>query len=456
MKKLLVIVILFGIHNLLFAQETEPDELITITGDTLAGSLVNEENIREVIGNVVIIQGDVTITCDIAKQFLQRNEVELIGNVVCVQDTVTIKTAKGYYFGNNRIAKSDVGVLLDDGRMKLDAVHGYYYFNEQRAFFYEKVCLYDSINTLKSDTLNYYYDNNKAVAISNVEARDTSSVIYADSLVHFRDSLVTFGYHHVRIVDTTDSLIITGEYLEDFGQKDSTRITGDPILFSVDTDSTGRSDTLFIKSKELIALKDSLGSNFIALDSVKIIRGEFASVNERTYMFRNEDRIFTYKNEDDKIPPVLWYENSQLVGDTVNIFLVEDELDRIDITSNGTITSENKEYYFRYDQVSGNIIKIYFRGGDLNLTEIFGSVLSIYYTYDDGKPNGLIKSSSNNAKIFFEDKKVVDVRLYGSPSSEYHPENLVEGKEKDFTLPSFLIFNNRPIKEKMISEWNKR
>lgn len=75
---------------------------------------------------------------------------------------------------------------------------------------------------------------------------------------------------------------------------------------------------------------------------------------------------------------------------------------------------------------------------------------------DDNEPNGLIKSSSENAKIFFTDGKVTDVKLYVKPSSEFHPENLITGKEKDFTIPSFRIFSNKPTKESLLSYHKKK
>jgi hypothetical protein len=70
--------------------------------------------------------------------------------------------------------------------------------------------------------------------------------------------------------------------------------------------------------------------------------------------------------------------------------------------------------------------------------------------YDNNKPNGLIQSSAESADLFFEDGKISNVKLYGTPESEYHPEPVVMGKEKDFTLPSFIIFNNRPTKETIL------
>jgi len=47
--------------------------------------------------------------------------------------------------------------------------------------------------------------------------------------------------------------------------------------------------------------------------------------------------------------------------------------------------------------------------------------------------------------------------LYGTPVSEYYPENLVEGKELSFTLPGYIVYPNRPTKSRILNSIiNKR
>lgn len=69
---------------------------------------------------------------------------------------------------------------------------------------------------------------------------------------------------------------------------------------------------------------------------------------------------------------------------------------------------------------------------------------------DEQKPNGLTQSSAESAAITFKNKKVDQVRLYGSPKSEYYPENMVGGKELNYALPGFNIVENRPEKSLLI------
>jgi len=193
----------------------------------------------------------------------------------------------------------------------------------------------------------------------------------------------------------------------------------------------------------------------IATDSVKIARGDFSSINSYSIYFQSDKHLYTFKRDADLRSPVLWNGNTQLIGDTVNIFLQENRLSRMNINSNALIITDNPEYDFRYEQVSGKEIKMFFGEDGLELSEVKGNVLSIYYLYEDGEPNGLLKSSSEEAKIFFKDNDVENVRLYGNPVSEYHPENLVQGKEKDFTLPTFIIIPNKPTKEELLKNKEK-
>lgn len=448
MNAKLIIILLSFICS--FAANAQEDNMIRVVGDSLFGKVVDGESIREVHGNVVMTQGNVRITCLKAIQYIAKNEAELIGNVVVVQDSVVIKTSSGYYYGNSKTAYSKSGVTLFDGHVNLESKNGFYYTEEKKAFFYDKVNLYDSTSTLWTDRLHYYNDDDKIIAAGNVKVKDTTSVIYADSLIHLRKDRISYAYKNVKVFDPQNKLGIIGEQLENFQKEKYSKVSGNPLMVKIDTTKTGELDTLFISSKIMESYSDST-DRLIASDSVKIVRGEFASINNYTIYYRANDNLHTFKRENDQKPPVLWNENSQLIGDTINILLEENRLKEMIINSNASIVSFNKNYNYKYDQISGKELKMFFGENGLERTEVFGNVLSIYYLYDEGEPNGLLKSSSENAFIYFIDNEVSDVKFYGNPASEYHPENLITGKEKDFTLPTFTIVENRPTKKSVLA-----
>jgi lipopolysaccharide export system protein LptA len=430
-----------------FAQKER--QMITVNGDSLFGKMINGEMVREVHGNVVMTQGNVRITCLKAIQYLVRNEAELIGKVVVKQDSVIINTDIGYYYGDTKVAHSKSGISLFDGHVNLSSKNGYYYFDEKRAFFYDNVKLYDQLTNLQSDRLTYYNDEDKAVAAGNVEVRDSSSILFADSLTHFRDTKISFAYNNVLIYDPKNRLAIFADRLEDYNNQNYTKIYDNPFLVKVDTTDDGQLDTLVISSKLMESYDDST-KRVVATDSVLIARKDFASINDITILYRNSDYLYTYKPENATSQPVMWNENTQLIGDSINVYLQNNKLKRLLINSNASIISSNEKYEFKYDQISGMNIEMMFGENGLERTEVTGSVLSIYYLFEDDEPNGLLKSSSDRTIIFFEENAVTEVKFYGNPASEYHPENLIEGKEKEFTIPSFIIIKNRPTKESII------
>lgn len=435
----------------LFAQQ----EMITVIGEQLIGKYENGESIREVIGNVVLTQGNVIINCDRAIQYLAKNDAKLIGNVVIRQDTLTIYTQQGYYFGNSRRAVSTSGVRLEDTKVILTATKGEYFFNDSRAEFDFNVKLWDSTVTLNSQHLIYYRPEAKAIAFTEVSIKDSANIIYSDSLIHFRDEKLSYCFRNVRINSLKDNVVISGNYLEDHRSKNYTLIEDDPMLLqidtvkSVETDSITSVDTLIIRAKKMEAFRGE-ETKFIASDSVIIWQGVFASRNELTHYNKGEEKIITYKNDEFKEQPVMWYENSQLSGDSINIQLIEKKIEKIYVLGNALVTSFNVEFPARLDQISGGEVQMSFEENNLTLTEVFQNILSVYYLYEEEKPNGLIKASARDARINFLNKKVEEVRLFGEPNSEYHPENLVKGNEKNFLLPRFKIFPPKPKKLELL------
>lgn len=442
MKAVFVIILFFV--SLIAVNAQEP---ITVTGNTLKGMIINGENVREVIGNVEMTQGRVRITCDKAVQFLASNNAELIGNVVAVQDSIIIKTPKGFYYGNTKKAESESGVTLYDGQAVLSAIKGDYFFNDDKAFFRDSVKLTDSASVLYCDTLFYYNDTNKAEALGNAILYSDDNRIAADSLFHYRDEKITFGYGHVIITDIKNGASIYGGKLEDYSLRKYSLMTKNPVLMQIDTSNSGLIDTLLMASLRMESYRDSL-QRFAAIDSVRIVRGPFASVNDSTVYMRGAEQITTLKRY--KIP-VMWNDLTQISGDTIKVYLKDNTLDSIYINENAIIMSQNEYYKERYDQISGNRIYAYFDSSGITRTNIYENSLSIYYMYDEGEPNGLIKSSSKNAKIFFGNKRPDAVKLYVSPVSEFYPESVVKGNELEYTLPSFKIYKNRPRKEELLN-----
>jgi lipopolysaccharide export system protein LptA len=464
-NKSLFIILIIAFANS-FAQQ---QDYITITGEKFMNSEVNGEMIRNVYNNVVLTQGNVRITCNHATQYISKNEAELDGNVIVTQDTLIIITSHGYYYGDERKAQSNVGVTLYDKKVTLTADTGVYFFNLDKAIFQNKVKLVDTSSTLNSNLLIYYKQQGKSISIGNVKIVDSNNVIFSDTLVHFRDSRISIADGRVKITSKSNNSIIYGNHLEDYPDIFYTFVTKNPLFIQFDssyilkrdTVVTGvikdtlkilQIDTLVIRSLKMEAYRDTINI-FKAEDSVRIVRGNFSSKNDFTQYFRSKGKIITYKLNSKAGQPVIWYDNSQLTGDSVAIFLLNNKINKLEVYKNTFILSQNEKYKDRYDQISGNKVIIHFDDNGIRETEVFGGVHSIYYLYDNNEPNGLSKSSSDNAKILFLNKRVDEVKLYSLPISEFYPENKVAGNELAYTLPGYVQYNDRPVKNMLLENY---
>ncbi len=463
--------ILFIFLLLLSSSTFAQQEYITVTGKRGIGKTINGEMVREFVGDVVLTQGNIRVTCDTAIEYISRNDAELIGNVIATQDTLTITTPHAFYYGNEKKALSNSGVKLDDKKVILTADSGVYSFDQKKAIFNSKVKLFDTASTLTSNKLTYFKNEGKAIAVGNVKIVESQDIIRADSLIHFRESRITYAFKNVIISDTSKSSFIYGDHLEDFPGKYYSYIDENPLYIQIDTSYTNKIDTLaggkidtltiakldtlFIRSKKMEAYRDTINI-FKAEDSVEIVRGEFASRNDFTVFYRSSGKIVTNQLNKESAQPIIWYENSQLTGDSVVITLKKNKIKELEVDNNAFLLSQNEMYKKRFDQLSGSKIKIFFNDNGIYVTEGYGGVHSIYYLYEENSPNGLTKSSSESAKILFKNKKVSTVKLYGTPVSEYYPERKVKGDELAFTLPGYILYKNRPDKEKIISNYPDR
>ncbi len=449
--------------RLVYSQANQ--DYITVIGDSLIGKVLDGEMVRKVFGHVLLTQGNVKITCNQAIQYLSKNDAELIGNVIATQDTLTITTDHGYYYGNEKKAESVSGVTLNDKKVVLTADTGTYFFNEAKAVFRSNVVLKDTSSTVTSDRLVYFKNEGKAIAVGKVKILEGKNIIQADSLIHFRDSRISIANYNVKISSTENNATIYSQHLEDYPEKHYTFIDMNPLLIQIDTthiegkkndtlqtlndSSSFQIDTLIIRSKKMEAFRDTINL-FKATDSVRILRGRFASVNDFTEYFRQEGKIITEKISPEAPQPVLWYDNSQLTGDSTVVFIQNNNIRKLDVERNAFILSQNKIFRNRFDQISGSKIIIGFENGNISQTDVYGGVHSIYYLYDGDTPNGLTKSSSESAKVYFVDNKVATVKMYGTPNSEYYPEKQVKGNEPAFTLPGYIMHNNRPEKQELL------
>lgn len=314
------------------------EKLRLIHAESLEREILDGEIIQRLIGNVKFQQGLTIISCDIAEQFVDRDEYSLLGNVN----------------------------------------------------------IYDEEQHLQADSLFIYEQEKVQVArghVINITEKDTT---FADKITYFQDENKFVSKGHVKIRDIERNSALTGQAAVYFKNDDEAIIWGSPSF--VKYDSVGFEATR-INADTLMTFEN--GDSTIALGHVEILQEGVVSKCGRAEYFPKRDKIYLYnepvieqKNlhirgdsiqiflEDSKLKQVLVVRNAvavsdadtlnkgslenKLTGQRMNFFFVDNKLNKVEIEQQATSIYHiiEDEKYKGANEVSGDKIIIEFDGNE--------------------------------------------------------------------------------------------
>ncbi len=392
----------------LTAQSQTSRVIVLHHADSLIVRVMDGEEVRELIGDVRIAQENVRIRCDHALQYIQQGRVELMGNVVVEDDSLIITSPRGVYHRDPRRAEAFGHVVLDDGLSRLEAEYGEYAVDSRIAFFHTRVVASDSGSVMNADTVTY--DRTRRF----MEARG-----------------------RVVLFTPTDGVTVSGGRFEHDAAHAYSRMTVDPVLMQ--RDSTGdRVDTLIVRSRLMESYRDST-RRLVASDSVEIIRSDLAGVAGSVVFYTAADSILL------RTAPVLWYGETQVAGDSINLYLRRRVLERITVMGNAfAISRSDSQFAGRYDQMTGEWLSMIFAERKLERIDVDLRATSIYFLYEDSAANGVNKTSGDRIVMRFAEGQAKAIHVYGGVEGQYFPETMVGRREHEYRLPGFLWRGNRP------------
>jgi hypothetical protein len=420
---LCVAAVLAGLSPGLRAQEKtapggEEGKIITVEhADSLVGSEIGGEQVRELIGNVRFRQGRTHVTCQRARQYLATNRVWMEGVVEVTEDSMRMVGMHGTYDGNLRVAEAFDRVLVEEPGMVLHSTHGQYFVNDRKAYF---------------DTA--------------VTVEDSASVLTARELTYYRDEQKSFAHGNVVVTNVRNGLTITGNTLENFRKLKYSRVTQEPRVFQVDT-AGGRRDTLSVTALLLESFQDTL-ERLVATDSVRILRGDMAAEAGVSTYYTGLDSIILERS------PFVWYSTlssgaNQVSGDTIFIKLQKRKLEKVYVRERAVaISRADSVYRNRFNQMTGREIILTFQDDRIQSINVNTTATSLYYLFDLGRPNGMNKSSGDRVAMSFQDGKIHSISVITKVEGQYFPEKMIRGRESVYNLPGFNWRENHPGSEK--------
>ncbi|MFH0894142.1 MAG: OstA-like protein [Bacteroidota bacterium] len=435
--------------------------------------------VKRLIGDVAFKHNGTYMFCDSAYFAENENYIEAYGNIQINQnDTVRIWGKKLIYNGEDRIAELHDSVVMEDGKMTLFTNHLNYDMNAKTAQFYDSGYIFDKENTLESlmgfyyvdkgefffkkdvvltnpkyvmtsDTLLYntqskisyffgpteivgkdnyiycengWYNTEKEVSQFNKNAflRDKNQTLEGDSIYYNRTQGFGKGFGNVKISDTIEKTVISGDYGQYDEVKDESFVTGNALLTKV---SDG--DSMFLHADTLQAYFDTTNQckSAFAYHNVKMYKSDLQGLCDSLVYNYTDSLIRLYKK------PVIWSDKTQLTAEYIELRIKNKDLESALMKDAAFMISEKDT--IRYDQVKGKVITGYFSNRELYKLIVEGNGETIYYMDEENKSQlGINKAESSEIVIYFLDQEVNRISFKVMPTAVLYPPDKLSSEEK--------------------------
>ncbi len=453
---------------------------------------------QRLLGNVELKHQEITMKCDSAHLFPDKNQVTayskihieqgdtldiygdhlvydgatsiavLTGNVELVDKETHLYTNAVTYDAKNEIANYTDNGRITNGDNELTSKIGIYYVAQTLFHFKDSVKVVNPEYVMTADTMDYNTETETAFFTGPSEMKGDSIYLYCEkgwydtknkqtriwknALIDNKQQIITgdslfyndstgYGeaFRNTMIADTTNNILVMGNYAWYFKQPERFMVTDSAMFIQINS-----TDSLFLHADTIsaITMSDSTA------DGYRLMRAYYgcrvfskdlqAKCDSLSYSFQ-DSVIRMYVN------PVLWSEENQLTSDSMAIFTKNRNADRMELYNSAFVVSQVDT--LRFNQLKGRSLIGYFRENKLYKINIDGNGESIYYLVEGDAIIGRNNTRCARIEIFVEDGKITEIYQYQSPEGEIDPPS---GSPRDNPkLPGFNWFDGIRPKEKL-------
>lgn len=438
-----------------------------LQADRAEGGIFEGENIRKILGNVILQTEKMLMETDSVYQFVDRNllmafnaqietENEMIWADTLFHNTVTefsrlrgrviIQSEQNTVFADSmdvdqqeELVIFNVPVRFEDEKGILIAESGLYYQAVDSAIFRGNVQLADSTQYLEADSLFMNRSAELYELFGRVYADDyednvsfAGEYLYADSL-GYRLLQTNAWFMEVKVNTTQpDTTIHTDlsdefnypdmipEYLDYLSELHADTTLVDDIPLAPPQLNEAEADTTHLFADRIELFETDTTSTMDAFRDVQIWSAKFSAIAD-TVNYREDIEQFILRSN-----PILWQKNMQLTGPYIEVNLEDDEIRFLRAFPRPIIVQEDS-ITGRFHQMTGDTLHAWFEGGDIQRIRVFNNAEIIFQLVDDeDQPDGLAEMmSAGPATMFFLDGELDFFRAEQNIDGSYLPEDPV-------------------------------
>jgi lipopolysaccharide export system protein LptA len=421
MRIFLLLLVWLGAVAAVSAQETRE---VFVQADSSVTSRVSGREVTELFG-VDLQDGDTYLRADRALDY-GDGTFDFFRSVRIVEEGDTLTANEVRYNRHTRFGTAVGDVRLGDGEVVVTAPEGDFDMNANRADFRNGVRMVDSLSVLTSTSGSYWTDESRAEFHGDVRLDSEDTDVLADSLTYFRNGQRSLATGHVIIVRSKDNIetFILGDHAVNDDSLKTGRADGNVLVAQIRSDSTVASpDTLLIVAERVFSDQTDRGDRMSAAGSVLIWKENFSAIADSlirevdTGADRTESRM--YRN------PIIWVDESQVVGDTIRVAGLGSGVDSLVVSGNAFV-AQRDTVLEKLQQLKGRGLVGLFESDSLRTMQVSPNAEAVFYNRTDSDElGGALEVTADRIVFFLGDSRVDSLKVYQDVEGQYFPTGLI-------------------------------
>ena len=400
-------------------------QILDASGGTVSADFLHFDRASKVATlreHVVLRDKDMTLTTGFLT-YAVDNEVAVYqggGKIVSSVNKNVLTSKNGTYFGATETFHFKRQVILKNPNYVVTCDTMQYNSGSEMTYFRGPTTITGDSTVIYCE--NGYYDSRKDESRFGKRARirDGSTILFGDSIYYNGVTNLGEVFGNVHIRDTTESMVISGDYGKHLETTKWSFVTGHALLTQAYDD-----DTLFMHADTLNSLPDSLGRDRVfAFHGVRFFKSDLQGVCDSLVYLQQDSTLWMFDQ------PIVWSAKSQVTGDTINLEIRNEALRYANVLSNALIVSDAEAAgdsipgrEEKFNQIKGKSMRADFLNDALHQIRVEGNAELIYFPTDDksGQPKtmGTNEGQCSAMLLSFENGELSRVRMEDAPKAVF-------------------------------------
>lgn len=268
--------------------------------------------------------------------------------------------------------------------------------------------IHDRGRILTCEELTLYEKDEKAVARGRVKILDDSLKVECRLATWWRGLDKLELQSDVRVEDLVDSLVLVcGTAMLD-NASGYARASQAPVLTRLGT------DTLTLRARTLEWWRES--DRALAWKEARLDQQDLSATCDSLVWENGAGRAELYHN------PRLVQEGREITGDTIRVFLADEELDSLSVIGTALVLSPADSVSARLqDRLSGRSLAVSFEEGEARRMEVEGQARSVTFVRNDDGSAGMNVAEAPRMRFHLQDRELKTVDMAGGVQAWYVP-----------------------------------